>query len=77
MKRKYHYGTWRRTWTATACLVRGGEAFPRRSEANPIIKDNVSDATFQNLLDGRAVPMLFGLLSMSCGRAAASVPGRS
>ena len=37
-----------------------GEAFPRRvRSANPIIKDNVSDATFQNLLDGRAVPMLF------------------
>ena len=32
-----------------------GEAFPRRvRSANPIIKDNVSDATFQNLLDGRA-----------------------
>ena len=37
-----------------------GESFPRRvRSANPIIKDNVSDATFQNLLDGRAVPMLF------------------
>ena len=32
-----------------------GESFPRRvRSANPIIKDNVSDATFQNLLDGRA-----------------------
>ena len=37
-----------------------GESFPRRvRSSNPIIKDNVSDATFQNLLDGRAVPMLF------------------
>ena len=34
-----------------------GESFPRRvRSANPIIKDNVSDTTFQNLLDGRAVP---------------------
>lgn len=43
------------------------EAFPRRvRSSNPIIKDNVSDATFRSLLDGRAVPMLFRESLDSC-----------